>query len=110
MVAVQPTKSASFPYGAVELAHLKARDPLLGAFIDQHGKIERELQPDLFTALVQSLIAQQISNAAAATVRRRLGERFGTLTPSCLMDADEAALQAYGIPLRKAQWLRHLSN
>ena len=99
-----------FPYGVVELAHLKAADPLLGAFIDQHGKIERELQPDWFTALAQSLIAQQISNAAAATVWRRLNERFGTLTPSGLLEADEAALQACGIPLRKAQWLRHLGT
>ena len=97
-----------FPYGVVEVAHLKAADPLLGAFIDQHGKIERELQPDLFTALARSLIAQQISNTAAATVWRRLGERFGTLTPSCLVEADEAVLRACGIPLRKAQWLRHL--
>lgn len=99
-----------FPYGAAELACLKAADPLLGAFIDQYGKIERELQPDVFTALAQSLIAQQISNAAAVTVWRRLNERFGTLTPSGLMEADEAALQACGIPLRKAQWLRHLGT
>ena len=111
--ADQPLKRnvpSYFPYGAAEIAHLKAADPLLGAFIDQHGKIERELQPDLFTALARSLIAQQISNTAAATVWRRLGERFGTLTPSCLVEADEAALRACGIPLRKAQWLRHLGT
>jgi len=34
--------------------------------------MEREVQPDLWTALVHRVVAQQISNAAAATVWRRL--------------------------------------
>ena len=36
-----------FPYGPVEIAHLKDRDPVLGAVIDRIGRIEREMQPNL---------------------------------------------------------------
>ena len=61
-----------FKYGPVEIAYLKDRDPGLGAVIDRMGRMEREVQPDLWTALVHRVVAQQISNAAAATVWRRL--------------------------------------
>ena len=99
-----------FPYGPVEIAHLKACDPLLGAFIDQRGWIERAMQPEVFTALAHNLVSQQISNAAAATVWRRLSERFGDITPSRLMETALMDVQACGIPRRKAEWLHHLGS
>ena len=60
-----------FKYGLVEIAYLKDRDPGLGAVLDRMGRMEREVQPDLWTALVHRVVAQQISDAAA-TVWRRL--------------------------------------
>ena len=60
-----------FKYGPVEIAYLKDRDPGLGAVIDRLGRREPEVQPDLWTARVRRVVAQQISNAAA-TVWRRL--------------------------------------
>ena len=99
-----------FPYGSMEIAHLKDRDPVLGAVIDRIGRIEREVQPDLWPALVHSIVSQQISNAAAATVWRRLSERFGDITPSRLMETALMDWQACGIPRRKAEWLHHLGS
>ena len=57
-----------FPYGGTETDYLRERDPRLGAVIDRLGHIDRELDPDLFTAVTSSIVAQQISNAALATV------------------------------------------
>ena len=99
-----------FPYGSMEIAHLKDRDPVLGAVIDRIGRIEREVQPDLWTALVHSIVSQQIANAAAATVWRRLSERCGDITPSRLMETALMDWQACGIPRRKAEWLHHLGS
>ena len=99
-----------FPYGPVEIAHLKGRDPVLGAVIDRIGRIERDMQPDLFTALVHSLVSQQISKAAASTVWRRLGGLRVDLTPERLAGVTLTDLQACGLPRRKAEWIQHLSH
>ena len=99
-----------YQYGAVEIAHLKARDPALGVAIDRIGWIEREVRSVVFPALIHSLVSQQISNAAAATVWQRLGERLGEITPPRLKQTMLADLQACGIPRRKAEWLHHLSH
>lgn len=99
-----------FKYGAVEIAHLQDRDPALGVVIDRIGWIEREVRPEVFPALIHSLVSQQISNAAAVTVWRRLGERLGEITPSRLRQATLADLQACGIPRRKAEWIQQLSE
>ena len=99
-----------FPYGLSELAHLKDRDPGLGAVIDRIGWIEREVTPDLFTALIHSLAAQQISNAAAATVRHRLGRLLGEFTPQRVAQTPLAELQACGLSSRKAAWIQHLAQ
>ena len=100
-----------FQYGLSELAHLKNRDPGLGAVIDRIGWIEREVTPDLFTALIHSLAAQQISNAAAATVRRRLGGLLGKLiTPRQVAQTPLAELQACGLSQRKAAWIQGLGQ
>ena len=99
-----------FQYGPSELAHLKNRDPRLGAVIDRIGWIEREVTPDLFTALIHSLAAQQISNAVAATIQRRLGALLGELTPQRVAQTPRAELQACGLSLRKAAWIQHLGQ
>jgi DNA-3-methyladenine glycosylase II len=99
-----------FPYGLLEIAHLQDRDPLLGAAIDRIGRIDREVQPDLFTALAHSIVSQQISNAAAATVWRRLNTVLNDLNPERLATMAWADLRACGLPPRKADWIQHLSR
>ena len=99
-----------FQYGLSELAHLKDRDPGLGAVIDRIGGIEREVTPDLFTALIHSLAAQQISSAAATTVRCRLGALLGEITPWRVAQTPLAELQACGLSSRKAAWIHGLGQ
>jgi len=60
-----------------DLAPLMARDPVLSALDRAHPGLRPVLQPDLFTALVRSISAQQVNLAWAATTRRRLAEAFG---------------------------------
>jgi DNA-3-methyladenine glycosylase II len=107
---VQDAIMPYFPYGPVEIAHLQDRDPALGAVIDRIGPIERAVQPELFTARVHSIVSQQISNAAAATVWRRLGALLGAWTPERLTDVAWADLHACGLPRRKADWIQRLSR
>jgi DNA-3-methyladenine glycosylase II len=98
-----------FIYGETEIAHLKKRDKKLGAAIDAIGPIRREITPDLFQALVYSIVAQQIASKAARTVRARLGERIG-LTPALLAAVPAEHIQQCGMSLRKAGYIKGIAD
>ena len=66
-----------FEYGETELSALRRQAPELSVFIDRFGMIKREITPDLFTALAQAVISQQISTKAMRTVWSRVINRFG---------------------------------
>lgn len=71
-----------FPCGGEALDALKRRDKRLGRVIERLGPIRRGVEPDLFTALVDSVIAQQISGRAAQTISDRLHILVGNFTPA----------------------------
>lgn len=63
---------AFFVYGEKQISFLKARDKRLGEVIDKVGHIERQVIPDLFSALVHSIVGQQISSKAHSTIWQRM--------------------------------------
>ena len=73
-----------FIYGDVEIGHLKKRDKTLGPAIDMIGAIQREVNPDLFSALVRSIVGQQISSKAQATIWEHMKNTFGEITPQSI--------------------------
>jgi len=56
------------------IAHLKAVDPILGAWIDRAGPCGWEVKADgtHFDHVARSIVYQQVSGAAAATVYGRM--------------------------------------
>lgn len=90
-----------FSYGRAETDYLSSRDPVLGAAIARIGHIDREVFPDLFEALINSIAGQQISGKALATVWARLRAAVGTVTPENLLAAGEERLRACGFSGRK---------
>ena len=58
-------------YGERELDHLRKRDKRLARVIDRVGPVRREVDPDLFSAVVHHIVGQQISTKALATVWTR---------------------------------------
>ena len=69
-----------FEYGETEVQYLRSRDKRIGEVIDRVGMIRREVDPDLFAAVVHHIVGQQISTKAQATVWRRMQEALGTRT------------------------------
>ena len=57
-----------FEYGENEITYLRNKDKKLSEVIDQIGVIEREVDTDLFSAVVHHIIGQQISTKAQATI------------------------------------------
>lgn len=94
-----------FSYSAVETDYLSAQDPALGAVIARMGHIDREVIPNLFTALINSIAGQQISGKALATVWARLCDRLGEITPDSVLAAGEDGLRACGLSGRKAGYM-----
>lgn len=99
-----------FKYGQKELDYLKKKDKKLGLAIDQIGWIEREVTPDLFTALIRSIVGQQISSKAAATVWNRILERFDAITPQTMVSASVEEIQQCGLSTRKAGYIKGVSD
>lgn len=99
------TAHAIFRYGERETGYLKRRDKRLGAVIDRIGKVEREVIGDLFTALVHSIVGQQISTKAHRTIWLKITEAAGAVTPEAVDRLGREALQRLGIPSRKAGYI-----
>lgn len=98
-----------FEYGDTELEFLCKKDKKLGAAIDRIGMIKREVNPNVFASLVESIVGQQISSKAAATVCRKLY----TL---CKLDADRLQalcvedIQGCGMSMRKAGYIKNIAD
>lgn len=99
-----------FPYGEAEIRHLKDRDPVLGAAADAIGPVRRQVIPDLFEALVHSIIGQQISTKAHITVWQRLKSSLGAVTPQRVLALSEDVLRGFGISLRKIRYIQNAAE
>ena len=103
------TEKHYFKYGQHETDYLRKRDKKLGSAIDHIGIIKREVQPDVFTALIDSVIGQQISSKAADTVCARLRERCN-ITPKELCALTREDIQSCGMSMRKAEYIKNISE
>jgi len=103
-------KMEIFQYGQIEIAHLKRRDQKLGAAIDRLGMIERKVTRDVFTALVRSVVGQQISTKAQDTIWGRLRARLSEITPESIARAEVAVIQQCGVSMRKAGYIKGIGE
>lgn len=99
-----------FPYGNTEMQALKQKDPRLGEVIDTLGYIPREADPDLFSSVVHKIIGQQISMKAQQTIWNRLQAHYGEVSAQAICQADPCELQALGMSLRKAGYLKDFAE
>lgn len=94
-----------FEYGDTEIAHLKSRDKALGQAIDTIGIVNRRVNPNLFEALVNSIVGQQISTKAQITIWNRMKDALGSVTPETVSSLGASELQKFGISMRKAIYI-----
>lgn len=95
-----------FPYGESELDDLRKAAPELAPLFDRYGFIRRPMNPDLFGALSESIVGQQISTKAQQTILGRLAERLGAVTPERILSVPPETVTACGVSLRKTDYLR----
>jgi 3-methyladenine DNA glycosylase/8-oxoguanine DNA glycosylase len=105
----KPKSKQYFVYGEKELEYLKNRDKKLGALIDDMGFLESEVTPDLFAALVESVISQQISDKASASIHRRLTE-ITEITAEKIDALPLEDVQKCGLSFRKAGYIKNVAK
>jgi DNA-3-methyladenine glycosylase II len=91
--------------------HLRRVDPHLRAIIDRIGPCRLEPRPDRFGTLVRSIVGQQISSKAAASIHARLVEIVGEPhRPERLIGLGEDGLRGVGLSGSKARYVLHLAE
>ena len=99
-----------FQYGAKEIEHLKRADKKLASVIDKVGIIQRPVIPDIFEALVHSIVGQQISTKAHQTVWERMQKELGKITPVVIDSLSQEKLQKFGITFKKAGYIKSVAH
>ena len=98
---------------AVALRHLRQADPQLAALVERVGQFRLRPEPtqSLFTALLRSIVYQQLSGRAAATILGRVQRLFprSAPTPGALLEIAPDRLRAAGLSAAKTLAVRDLA-
>jgi DNA-3-methyladenine glycosylase II len=90
---------------------LSKRDPVIRDLIRRHGPcgLAEAQHEDAFIALCHSIISQQLSTKAAATIARRFDTLFGGRpTPQAVAQAGDVQLRGTGLSSQKIRYMRDL--
>lgn len=91
--------------------HLAETDPIMKRLIARHGHCpiaERKFEP--FHMLANSIISQQLSTKAAATIKVRVGALVGVpFQISKVLSTDPTTLRGAGLSAAKARYIRELA-
>jgi DNA-3-methyladenine glycosylase II len=101
---------------AIALTTLKQADPILAPVLERVGActLHQEQQTgDLLFALSESILYQQLSGKAAATIHRRFLELYpGKPAPTAadILNTPDEVLRGAGISRSKVLYLKHLAQ
>src|SRR5262249_52921297 len=95
---------------ATGVTHVSNADPVMRELIAGVGPFTLKASRDRFGMLVRSIISQQISTAAARSIRRRLEERIAPepIGPDALARLTEKDLRSVGLSPQKTAYLQDL--
>ena len=99
-----------FAYGRKEVEYFAAADPVLGSAIVRLGRVEREVIPDLFAAMIYAIVGQLVSVRSAKTVWGRMQQNIGDITPENLSCVSDDAIQHCGMTMKKAVTISAVSK
>ena len=100
----------NYPISDAAIAHLAAKDPLLGRLIHFSGDIARGLERDPFIALASSIVSQQLSISAANTIWSRLSSLAGEVNPARILALSEDDMRACGLSASKVAYIKNIAH
>lgn len=90
--------------------YLAEADPHLARALETVGPPPKRATDPGFPSLCRSLMAQQISAAAARSIWKRFEASLGQVTPAAVLEHDDEGLRAYGLSRPKVKYLRALAQ
>ena len=99
-----------FEYGQDAVDYLRQRDKRMAEVIDRIGHVNRRVIPDLFAALVHSIVGQQISTKAHETIWQKLLAMLGEVTPEKIDALTDEELQSVGLSFRKVEYIKTIAK
>ncbi|MCP3731984.1 DNA-3-methyladenine glycosylase 2 family protein [Sphingomonas sp. MG17] len=90
---------------------IAAAEPLIAAAVARVGYPEPRLRDPGYETLLRTIVGQQVSVAAAASIWNKLAAGLGDLTdPRVVAAASDEALRAAGLSRQKASYARSLAE
>jgi DNA-3-methyladenine glycosylase II len=93
--------------------HLRARDPVVAGLIARFGVYDLQTTRNHFQVMLETVISQQLSTRAAASIYRRLSEALcagRTPRPRDVLDAGDGVLRRAGLSRAKVRYVRSLAE
>lgn len=105
----QNMNTVYFQYDEKETEYLKSKDKKLAAVIDRIGHIDRVCYDDLFEAVVNSIVGQQISTKAHQNIWKKMKDELGQIDAAKILEIGKEKLQSYGMTWRKVDYIADFS-
>lgn len=92
--------------------HLTAADPRLAGWIQRVGPCTMTFHPPEFSTLARSIVFQQLSGKAAATIYKRLQTALepDDVSPAGILRLPPEQMKPLGLSAQKAKYLRSLAE
>ncbi len=101
-------------YLAAAKKHFATTDPVMDYLLKQALSAdnpvlfpEEKAPEQYYASIASSIISQQISTAAARSIKARVDALVGTITPETILTVDFFALKSCGLSEKKTQYLKH---
>ena len=90
---------------------LIALEPAFGAVVARSGYPEPRVRPRGYETLLRTIVGQQVSVKAAASIWNKLAAGLGDLSdPAILLASDEERLRSFGLSRQKQSYARSLAQ
>ena len=100
-----------FQYSKKETTHLSKCDPVLGAYIQKTGKIQRATYPDLYAGILYIIISQLISVKAANSIWAKFTSLCeGAVTPLQVSTIPQESMRSCGLSQQKTNSIVSISH
>ncbi len=92
--------------------HIRSRDRTLALVMEKHGVIKFKAEGEMFEALVESILSQQLAGPAASAIIRKVRAIYpdGVLEAKAVYKTPMRKLRAAGVSPQKLGYLRDLSG
>lgn len=92
------------------IEHLTKNDEILKQIIENYSGETLTLRGNAFVTLIRSIIGQQISVKAAASVWHKLQDKLSEVTPEKLLSIDGSEIKKCGLSERKVIYLQGIAE